>query len=297
MNKRIEQSLLDEIKATNLPDFFDKLGMTRGKSRNGRHWFYSPFHAEKTPSLNVFRDERGVWVWKDWGDGRGGDIIRFWQIYRKTDFRTAVDELISEVALCRFAYPELEKSFEPPKSNEIEILKVKTLENKILLRYAESRKIKPNLAKLYLCEVYYQHTEKTQNKPLFALGLRNDKGGYELRNQFAKSGSKPKSITSLEGQVEEINIFEGMFDFLAALSCFKVEKPKFRTLILNSLSFLDDELLAELGKYRKINSFLDNDTAGETMNGKLAEIRPTVFWTKKLFPDAKDFAEGWEKQA
>ncbi len=74
-----------------------------------------------------------------------------------------------------------------------------------------------------------------------------------------------------------------MFDFLAAMSYFKTEKPKFQTIILHSLSFLDEILLAELAQYDKIHSFLDNDNPSSEANQKLKSINETLFGTTFFF--------------
>lgn len=52
----------------------------------------------------------------------------------------------------------------------------------------------------------------------FAIGLRNDCGGWELRSERFKGSSPPKQITTIDHQADRVIVFEGFMDFLACLS-------------------------------------------------------------------------------
>ena len=49
-----------------------------------------PFHKEKTPSFCVSYEKR---IFKCFGCGKGGDVIKFVQLYQNTDFKTALKTL------------------------------------------------------------------------------------------------------------------------------------------------------------------------------------------------------------
>ena len=53
---------------------------------------------------------------------------------------------------------------------------------------------------------------------LFAVGFRNDAGGWELRSARFKGGSSPKHITTIDNRSDTVIAFEGFMDFLAYLS-------------------------------------------------------------------------------
>lgn len=131
-----------------------------------------------------------------------------------------------------------------------------------------------------------------QGKNLFALAFENDKQGYELRNPFYKGCAIAKAPTTVMGtdseahrsQIEHsyvgylpdtghlpdglsesgsVNIFEGVFDFLSALTYYKTDRFRNDSIILNSLWLFDSPYQNQLvEKYGSFNLFLDNDRAG-----------------------------------
>lgn len=108
----------------------------------------------------------------------------------------------------------------------------------------------------------------------------------------------PKSVSTFEADASQLCIFEGFTDFLAAMAYYKTDKPKYKTIVLNSLSFLTEDFLQEQASagYTRLHSFTDNDEQGIAANEKLLCISPTlIHHTASVFPKAKDWAEGWEK--
>ncbi|MBD2751389.1 toprim domain-containing protein [Spirosoma validum] len=128
-------------------------------------------------------------------------------------------------------------------------------------------------------------------KQYYAVGFGNDKGGFELRNRYFKGSTSPKWFTHLpaEGSTA-INLFEGVFDFLSFCQFFKAHKLSNPTIILNSLSFVNDALLI-LSKYVTINAFLDNDKAGKRELERLVKGGINVWDCSHYYPNTKDFNE------
>jgi hypothetical protein len=52
------------------------------------------------------------------------------------------------------------------------------------------------IAKYYCKEIHYHIGEKQYK----AIGFKNDKDGWELRNPYWKGGTNPKTITTIEGR-------------------------------------------------------------------------------------------------
>src|SRR4051794_15935032 len=65
-----------------------------------------PFHGEKTPSFNVYR-EKGFF--HCFGCGAGGDVIKFLELHEKVGFLDAVKQLAQRFGI---ALPEVEQNDE-----------------------------------------------------------------------------------------------------------------------------------------------------------------------------------------
>ena len=62
--------------------------------QTGKGWFgLCPFHDDKNPSLSVSPDKN---LWQCFGCGKGGDVIRFVELYDRVDFKEAVRRLSGE---------------------------------------------------------------------------------------------------------------------------------------------------------------------------------------------------------
>ena len=79
-------------------------------------------------------------------------------------------------------------------------------------------------------------------------------------------------------------------DFLSCCSYYG-RVPKFRTIVLNSLSFLP-KIENVITSVKIINLYLDNDKAGWTATDKVKANHDRVKdWAPILYPDHKDFNE------
>ena len=144
-------------------------------------------------------------------------------------------------------------------------------------------------------EATYQVGAKEWNN--FAIGFKNDSGGYELRNRIAKLSTSPKDITTIEGKNRSaLNVFEGFMDFLSALTYFKTDRSGCDTIVLNGAGFVK-RILDRLPGYHTINLFLDNDKAGLEAAAQIQQIRPdAINRSQNIYPDCKDFNDFLKKQ-
>ena len=102
-----------------------------------------------------------------------------------------------------------------------------------------------------------KHKENTQQSD-----LKNNAGGYELRNEFFKGSSSPKYISYLDNNAKNIAVFEGFFDFLSYQTIHKNQEHELTNfLVLNSLSFFERSLLL-MEKHETVRLYLDHDKAG-----------------------------------
>ncbi len=159
-----------------------------------------------------------------------------------------------------------------------------------LMAYLQTRGIDHNLVKGIPNLVEVAFIAKS-GKPIIALGFGNDKGGFEIRNNFTKISTRPKAISTIPGHSTILNVFEGFMDYLSALAIYRTPKLKGTTIVLNGVG-QKKSLLDELPNYKVINLFLDNDYAGNTLvNEVLNNASNVTNYSKRMYPNHKDFNE------
>ncbi len=86
----IEQERIEHIKSTvDLKALIESKGIRLKK--NGKGWFgLCPFHHDKNPSLSVTPSKN---EWRRFGCDKGGDVIRFVELFDRVDFKEAVNRL------------------------------------------------------------------------------------------------------------------------------------------------------------------------------------------------------------
>ncbi|CCH56546.1 hypothetical protein BN8_05897 [Fibrisoma limi BUZ 3] len=269
---------IDQAKEISIAEILNRLGIHPRKTTATKQLYLSPVRQEKTPSFYVYlKDNR----WHDFGDGRGGDPVDFAQAYLKftREADTVSDALrwLKNIGLGPYVFEPVYP--ETPAENEASLIikKTRSIQRLGLIHYLEKRGIPLELADQYLKEVYVYNQRTGKN--LFALGLDNEEGGYELRNPYFKGTLGPKAISFIRGRnpkPETIHIFEGMMDYLSAIAQFKGNRFKGDTIILNSLACLKQvgPYMQGYG-YRVAYTWLDNDKAGQDATGILADFFKT----------------------
>ena len=270
---------ISDIKITHIIDYLGAKGFQPVKIKTGTAIYYSPFREEKTPSFNVNMRKN---VWFDFGPGEGGNLVKLVMMLENYSLNEALTKLNGNL------YSTVVRDVPPFDENEhIRITHTRPLQRRSLTKYLNSRRISLIFSRKYLKEANYT----VHHKKYFALAFKNDRGGYELRNEFFKGGSSPKYFTTIPGpDPSRLNIFEGFMDFLSACTYYD-QIPVSKTIILNSLSFLP-RIEAELTKAETVNLFLDNDQAGRTATQKFLESHSHARdRSSELYPDHKDFNE------
>lgn len=164
------------------------------------------------------------------------------------------------------------------------------LRHPALFGYLASRGIVPGIAAAYCREVRYQ----VRNHCFFAIGFRNDCGGWELRSERFKGSSSPKQITTVDHQSDKVIVFEGFMDFLACLSMKHPAPFGIDATVLNSVVNLP-KALPFLERHPTIHAFLDNDEAGRRTLAELTRRCPRsqVIDHAHLYRDYKDLNDFW----
>ena len=267
---------IKEAKELDMVSYLSKAGIEPAKVKGNDYWYYSPFRTEKTPSFKV---ERKLNRWFDFGEGRGGSII---------DFVLSVERIPIPEILKKLASLDITKVGQFPtqdKTSPIEVLSVTSIITPALINYYRSRRIATEIANQYLSEVTYLN----KGKSYYALGFKNDAGGYELRNAYYKGSCQPKASTLFKNKSDYLAVFEGSFDFLSYLSITENQEQISRGyLVLNSTSFFEQQLTL-MQTYNKVYLFLDNDSTGDKWTAKAVALNPEKFVDERpLYQGYKD---------
>lgn len=236
--------------------YLSGLGIEPVKIRGNNFWYYSPFRKEHTPSFKV---NRSLNRWYDFGEGVGGSVIDFAIRFHQCTIREFLTSLMG-------TYP-LQRSLKTsgiisPKEmpSPITVLEDKSLYSPPLLDYLQQRRISIAVADLLCREVRFT----LYGKNYYAIGFKNDSGGFELRNKYFKGSSAPKDVTTWINGSDYLTVFEGFFDFLSFLVLMGQSEGQGDSdfLILNSLT-LFERARPVMEAYHKTTLLLDNNPAGD----------------------------------
>nr|WP_067059967.1 toprim domain-containing protein [Mucilaginibacter sp. L294] len=280
-----------EANKKDLVDYLATIGFEPVKIRGNDHWYLSPFRDEYNPSFKI---DRRINKWFDHGEGKGGNLIDFGLMY----FKCTIPELLEKISGIPSYQQPLKKAAKINKvddDNHILITGIKPLMNPALLQYAQSRSIPDELIKKYCEEVNYTNGGKNY----FAIGFKNDLGGYELRSKYFKGSSSPKGITYINSGHNNLSVFEGFFNFLSFQKHFQNNGlPKTDFLILNSLSFFE-QARPIMETYKETNLYLDNNVAGQKFASHAQSISPIYKDKSSLYTgheDLNDFLVSQSKE-
>lgn len=277
-----------EIKQISMIAYLSKLGYQAAyaKKNNNEFWYLSPLRNEKTPSFKINASKN---TWYDYGEGKGGSIIDFVMDYSKCSIKDAIDTLSTDKIA-----PVKNYHISKIPVQQMEIRAIKSLHNPALCNYVTGRGIPIDLAEKYIKEIYYRHNFKNY----FSVGIENDAQGYEVRNKFFKGCVGKKALTTIKGvNRQQVSIFEGFFDFLAALVDQQITRFKSDIIILHSTANLH-KAIAKIHhqSYQKVFAFLDNDKTGRKALAELSKEEVAVIDMSYLYANFSDYNEKLTKQ-
>ena len=185
-------------------DFLARRGIQPKYERNGYGMYLSPLREERTPSFKVDYARN---LWYDFGLGEGGTLLTLVMRMERCDryaairilsngeIRQAGSTSLSSGIYARPAVGGSSPVERPVAVPALHILSDAPLRHPVLVGYLASRGIIPSVAAAFCREVRYE----VNGRAFFAVGFRNDAGGWELRSARFKGGSSPKHITTLKG--------------------------------------------------------------------------------------------------
>ncbi|MDY3103618.1 MAG: toprim domain-containing protein [Prevotella sp.] len=263
-----------------IADFLNAMGIHPARQRGNALWYSAPYRTERTPSFKVDTNKN---VWFDFGIGKGGDIFDL-----AGEFIGSGDFLLRAAFIAKRGTCPLPIMERPQRNEEkepvFEDIWVRPLQDSKLLGYLRERGIFADIAITNCEEVRY----RVHGKRYYAIGFRNNAGGWELRNRFFKGCIPPKDISLRRNGSNVCAVFEGFMDYLSAMQLGIIASD---WLVLNSVSNVE-KALKVLDGYRRIDCYLDNDDAGHRTLERLREdFGEKVFDRSSLYADHKDLNE------
>ena len=263
MAKYTEQQK-QELMSISIVEILAYYGKSLSRTKTGM--YYSPFRDEKTPSFHI---DEAANTWYDFGTHEGGGLIDFvckitgCQRKEAYDWLASIRHMIPEEV-----HTEVIKRAASVGESKVIIEKVNEQFSKpALVEYAQSRCISREILDRYCDEVTYSVSSKPGSS-FFAIGFKNNSGGYVLRSKVAKICSSsdvttlgPDGNLTMEVNSKKVAVFEGFIDFLSLLSYNEKQEPGHDCCILNSVSNLEKALPWIVG-HTNIMIFTDNDNAG-----------------------------------
>ena len=259
-------------------DFLARRGIQPKYERNGYGMYLSPLREERTPSFKVDYVRN---LWYDFGLGEGGTLLTLVMRLERCDryaairilssgeIRQAESTSLSSGIYERPAVGGVSPVLRPAAVPALRILSDAPLRHPALVGYLASRGIVLSVAAAFCREVRYE----VNGRAFFAVGFRNDAGGWELRSERFKGGSSPKHITTLDNRSDTVIAFEGFMDFLAYLSLKHPERLHIDAAVLNSVVNLP-KAIPFLSRHPVIHAFFDNDEAGRKTTSDLIRLCP-----------------------
>ena len=233
-------------------EYLASRGICPAKDRGYYGLYHSPLREDHTPSMKVDYDKN---LWIDYGAGEGGTLIDLVMRMERCDAGEAMRQLerhINGMSVSSF----IGKNPAPRRLPSIIVERVQPLETSALLDYLMERGIDLAAARVHCSEVHYH----VAGKSYFAVGFRNDDGGWELRNCYFK-GCTSKAPTTRRGDYPTCLVFEGFMDYLSFLTLKRNPNPPHNIVVLNSVTNLANAV-PFIVSHEQVYTYLDNDEAG-----------------------------------
>jgi len=263
---------IEQAKAIPIAEIFAKIELKPVKENQTDAYYFSIYKPERTASLHVNKIDN---VWYEHSEGIGGNafdlVIQILKVqghdHAPVDGLRWIDNTNLNPLLLK------PRDLVKGKKSKWKMLWTKPLHNRALVNYLHDRGINPDLARKYVEEIYLQ--KKCSPTKIFAIGFKNEDGGYEFRNRVFKSCTSPKTITFIRAgkpKPDGVMIFEGFMDFLTYVTI-KEGKLNCDNIVLNSVACVDHAVryIKNYG-YKRAYTWADNDKAGERATQRLQEF-------------------------
>ena len=242
----------NQFNSIKLEEVLVSLGHHPTKQNEKEAWYLNPFAKENHASFKI---NKNLNCWYLYSEGIGGNNTDFMIKYLKASVKEVL-EWAEKQNFSSFQQQSFQRQNLENLHRNYEILEIINVQHSALLEYLNERKV-ANQAK-FIQEIHY----RINGKNYFGIGFKNDSGGYEIRNKYAKICLGKKDITTIKNDSDKVRIFEGFFDFLSFKKVEEyLEKEPSNYIILNSVSMVS-KIKSSLENYKSIELYFDNDEAG-----------------------------------
>jgi DNA primase len=277
----------EKLKTIDAETVLNTLGLPYKKTGD-RLMALATYRDENTASISIQKRD-GKWLWKDFGNGKGGSWIDLVMIAKNLSYVEALKWLnyIVDVNL-EINIEEDDKINRTKQSANISIMSIYSeVFSKNLINYMSRRGI--SLIPTWIKQINYTVSRNEQIYKNVALAVKNIKDGYALRNEKIKMniGKSAYSLFSKGNQKELIYVVEGMFDGLTVAE--KMKDRLYDLVILNSVQNLGNAVLDIISSYGAIVVGFDNDKAGQYAENKIKNNAAKNIYKFKF--EAKDLNE------
>ena len=308
----------DEAKAISINDFLQRQGYSVAKITAKEYRYLSPFRTEKTPSFHVTIDGR---AWKDFGDGRGGNIIDLafrlatnLPLPARLDgaqLKTALAFIQTVVGSADHSLSQIRQYQSLPVTKEPAYIVLEHHPFSVYGRgsfltkaslYLGTRGINAERFAPYLEDVVYTGED---GKKRYGFGMPNISGGYELRRHgdWMKTAVGHKDVTIFKATKEAApwHCFYSLIDFGTFLTIDKPPIGTYHYLIINSDSLVDKAIgyLDSMPASYMIQ-YPHMDESGQRAYHKLLHFLANQEWGRgersELYQGFKDWTEAREVQ-
>ena len=259
------QDIENIVNNTSIVDYFfylERQGRVKFDRQRGHDYYFL------TDNEKFSVDEKGYY---DFKAGKGGQIFKAVMELEKKTWKEAVEFLkdFSNTTIRQSVKNQKAENKRPTptqhyteKAPSTKITQVSVPNNDKLLEYFAGRGISKEILQQYAQQVHYRNNSDGKN--YFGIGLRNQSGGYDIRNPYVKAKVGASDISIITGTRNETVVFEGMTDMFSYLQMAKDNgKPNDRTLVvLNSITNTGTFIEQFQNYTGKIHLFLDGDKAG-----------------------------------
>lgn len=279
---------MKSINNISIKQFLQLKGIYPEKDYRYYGMYHCPYREDRNASFKVDYQRN---LWYDFGANEGGTMADLFMHMENCSFAEAAIKLEKEYAnKCLYSFSFHRDSISDQiasKTPTIIVRNILPITHPKLVTWVQERKIDLRLANKYCREIHYRN----RSKDYFAVGFRNDKGGYELSSSSHFKGCiPPKEITTIRNNHDSCLVFEGFWDFLSYLTLQRIEKIRHDVAVLNSVANVQ-KAMDFLKSHEKIFTCLDNDEAGRKATELIKSACPSVNDRSAQYAGFKDLNE------
>lgn len=261
---------IEMAKAIPVVKILEKFELNPIKEMDSHAVYHSPFNKLGNANFHVDKEEN-TWIDHDLNiTGNAYDLVG--RILTHQGFINTDDDIFRwlRVTLLDPSLPKL-RDLVKNKKSKWKLISHEQLKKIALKRYLLRRGISVKLAKRFVKQVYVG--QKCSFDKLWAIGLKNEDGGFEFQNSFIKSRVAPRTVTVIRAHIEDppgVMIFKDFIDFLSYLTA-KQGHLQHNIIVLHSIACVDHAIryIRNHG-YKVVFTWMPNTPSGKRAQERLA---------------------------